>query len=75
MAQENVQANTQEKAQAKAEEKAACAMCGKPVDPAYKPFCSKRCANLDLGRWLKGAYVIAGETVDDESDPVLDDEN
>jgi endogenous inhibitor of DNA gyrase (YacG/DUF329 family) len=44
----------------------ACAMCGKPVDPAYKPFCSSRCANLDLHRWLKGAYVIAGEPVDDE---------
>ena len=39
-----------------------CSMCGKPVDPAYKPFCSKRCANLDLHRWLKGSYVIAGET-------------
>jgi endogenous inhibitor of DNA gyrase (YacG/DUF329 family) len=39
-----------------------CSMCGKPVDPAYKPFCSKRCANLDLHRWLKGSYVIAGQT-------------
>ena len=39
----------------------ACAICGKPVDPAYKPFCSKRCANLDLHRWLNGSYVIAGE--------------
>ena len=44
-----------------------CAICGKPVDPAYKPFCSKRCANVDLHRWLKGSYVIAGDKVD-ESD-------
>lgn len=47
----------------------ACAICGKPVDPACKPFCSKRCANLDLHRWLKGAYVIAGETFEDEPPP------
>ena len=37
-----------------------CAICGKPVVEAYKPFCSKRCANIDLGRWLKGSYAIAG---------------
>jgi endogenous inhibitor of DNA gyrase (YacG/DUF329 family) len=41
---------------------AACPVCGKPVDPARKPFCSKRCADVDLNRWLNGAYVIAGET-------------
>jgi endogenous inhibitor of DNA gyrase (YacG/DUF329 family) len=45
-----------------------CAICGKPVDPAYKPFCSKRCANVDLHRWLKGSYVIAGDKADDVSD-------
>ena len=42
-----------------------CAICGKPVVEAYKPFCSKRCANIDLGRWLKGSYAIAGEPVDE----------
>ena len=55
-----------------------CAICGKPVDPAYKPFCSKRCANLDLHRWLNGSYVIAGELADDASEeappPSHDDE-
>jgi endogenous inhibitor of DNA gyrase (YacG/DUF329 family) len=36
-----------------------CAVCAKkPVDPAYRPFCSKRCADIDLGRWLKGGYAI-----------------
>jgi hypothetical protein len=49
-----------------AKKQPACAMCGKPVDPAHKPFCSKRCANLDLHRWLKGAYVIAGEPIDED---------
>jgi endogenous inhibitor of DNA gyrase (YacG/DUF329 family) len=30
------------------------------MDPAYRPFCSKRCADVDLNRWLTGAYVIPG---------------
>jgi hypothetical protein len=38
-----------------------CPICGKPVQPAYRPFCSKRCADVDLQRWLSGAYVIPGE--------------
>jgi endogenous inhibitor of DNA gyrase (YacG/DUF329 family) len=39
---------------------AGCPICGKPVAPAFRPFCSSRCANVDLGRWLKGSYVIPG---------------
>lgn len=35
-----------------------CVLCGKPQDAAYRPFCSKRCADIDLGRWLKGSYSI-----------------
>jgi endogenous inhibitor of DNA gyrase (YacG/DUF329 family) len=38
----------------------ACPVCGKPRDPRYDPFCSKRCADVDLHRWLKGRYVIPG---------------
>ena len=38
-----------------------CAACGKPQVAAFKPFCSKRCADLDLGRWLKGSYAIPAE--------------
>jgi uncharacterized protein len=37
-----------------------CPICGKPREPRYTPFCSARCADIDLGRWLKGAYVIPG---------------
>ncbi len=37
-----------------------CSLCGKPQDPKFRPFCSKRCADLDLGRWLKGEYTIPG---------------
>ena len=35
-----------------------CPICGAPVDPKYRPFCSKHCADVDLGRWLKGVYVM-----------------
>ncbi len=37
-----------------------CAICGKPRDKRYDPFCSKRCADVDLHRWLSGAYVVPG---------------
>jgi endogenous inhibitor of DNA gyrase (YacG/DUF329 family) len=44
-----------------------CAICGKPADPRFKPFCSKRCADVDLNRWLSGVYVVpAAEAPDDE---------
>ena len=38
-----------------------CANCGRPQLAAYKPFCSKRCADVDLARWLKGSYAIPGK--------------
>lgn len=41
-----------------------CALCGKPVVEAYRPFCSKRCADIDLGRWLKGEYAVSGQPGD-----------
>ena len=37
-----------------------CALCGKPQDAKFRPFCSKRCADVDLNRWLKGNYAIPG---------------
>lgn len=43
-----------------------CPICGKPVDPAYKPFCSKRCADIDLNRWLSGVYAIPVKQDEDE---------
>jgi endogenous inhibitor of DNA gyrase (YacG/DUF329 family) len=35
-----------------------CPICGNPRDLDYRPFCSKRCADVDLGRWLTGRYAI-----------------
>jgi len=37
-----------------------CPTCGKPAAEEFKPFCSKRCADIDLNRWLKGGYIIPG---------------
>lgn len=37
-----------------------CPICARPPAPRYHPFCSKRCADVDLGRWLKGVYVLPG---------------
>ncbi len=35
-----------------------CPMCGAPGSVRYRPFCSKRCANRDLGLWFTGAYSV-----------------
>lgn len=49
-----------------------CVICGKPQDERFRPFCSKRCADVDLARWMKGIYAIPAEekvpdvTEDDE---------
>jgi endogenous inhibitor of DNA gyrase (YacG/DUF329 family) len=44
---------------------AKCPVCGRPPVSEYRPFCSRRCADLDLQRWLTGAYAIPA-TEDDE---------
>jgi hypothetical protein len=43
-----------------------CPICGKPMAEKYRPFCSARCADLDLHRWLTGAYAIPVTENDDE---------
>lgn len=47
-----------------------CPICGKPAAQKYRPFCSARCAQIDLGRWLKGNYRI--ETDEPPDDPDAD---
>lgn len=49
-----------------------CPTCGKPADPAVRPFCSKRCADVDLHRWLSGSYAIPA-VEDDELPDTGDD--
>ncbi len=46
---------------------AQCPICGMPGELAWRPFCSRRCSDADLGRWLSGSYALPGdpmETVD-----------
>ena len=47
---------------------AACPICGRPAVPGLRPFCSKRCADVDLSRWLGGVYRIeSGDRPDTDS--------
>ena len=46
---------------------AECPVCGKPAADQTNPFCSKRCADVDLYRWLKGGYAIPGAPADPAS--------
>jgi hypothetical protein len=54
----------------------ACPICKKPTDEAYRPFCSKRCADVDLQRWMVGSYAIPGSEPEEDDMPGdgLDDE-
>lgn len=52
---------------------ARCPVCAKPASEAARPFCSKRCADVDLNRWLVGGYAIpAADEPDPESEDVPD---
>ncbi len=43
-----------------------CVECRRaPVDPRCRPFCSERCRNLDLARWIDGSYRVAAEPAPD----------
>ena len=57
-----------------------CKICKKPVSERYKPFCSKRCTDVDLNRWLSAVYLVPGRDgeahivandVDPDKDPEL----
>jgi endogenous inhibitor of DNA gyrase (YacG/DUF329 family) len=49
-----------------------CAICGKPIVAAFRPFCSRRCADVDLNRWLSGVYAVP-VTEDEEEDERRDE--
>ena len=51
-------------------ESAKCPICGKPTAQQSRPFCSKRCADVDLNRWLSGVYTVpVVEEEDEDSTP------
>lgn len=56
-----------------------CPICKKEVEEAkYRPFCSKRCSDIDLGNWFNEKYTVAAEEMDEqeveELEKALDDE-
>jgi endogenous inhibitor of DNA gyrase (YacG/DUF329 family) len=42
-----------------------CPICEKETDPKVRPFCSKRCADVDLAKWLTGSYAIPSNDPED----------
>ena len=50
-----------------------CPMCRKPATLEMRPFCSKRCADVDLHRWLSGGYAIPAVETDEEADLETED--
>lgn len=53
---------------AKSEPAARCPLCDRPRDPHFRPFCSRRCRDQDLLRWLDGSYAIPAVDADDEAE-------
>ena len=47
-----------------------CPICTRPATPEFRPFCCRRCATVDLGRWLTQGYAIPDT---DEATPAPDD--
>jgi endogenous inhibitor of DNA gyrase (YacG/DUF329 family) len=43
-----------------------CPICGKPAEQKTRPFCSRRCADVDLHRWLTGAYAVPAVESDED---------
>lgn len=43
-----------------------CPTCGRDVDQRYRPFCSARCRDIDLGNWLDGVYRVPAVEVEDD---------
>ena len=52
-----------------------CPICGKPAEHLFRPFCSKRCKDVDLGRWFTERYTIPAEPTDDDEDAEIDTDN
>jgi len=53
----------------------ACPICDRETDRAYRPFCSRRCADIDLSKWLTGSYAVPSEEDEVSSDQLPDDQS
>ena len=45
-----------------------CPICGREAQARYKPFCSARCADIDLHRWLNESYRVPAKPDQDEAE-------
>jgi endogenous inhibitor of DNA gyrase (YacG/DUF329 family) len=45
-----------------------CPICGKPAADATRPFCSPRCRDVDLNRWLSARYIIPARDEEDDAE-------
>jgi hypothetical protein len=45
-----------------------CPICGKPAAQSVRPFCSRRCADVDLHRWLSGVYAAPAVEAEEDDD-------
>jgi uncharacterized protein len=50
-----------------------CPICSKDTDQKYRPFCSRRCADVDLGRWLTESYAIPASAVEEDDSAAVPD--
>jgi len=49
-------------------ERGKCPICGKPASERHRPFCSQRCATIDLARWITGDYRVPTDETPDQGD-------
>ena len=49
-----------------------CPICGEDTVKQFRPFCSKRCADIDLAKWLNGSYAVPSQREDDLDDEIPD---
>jgi endogenous inhibitor of DNA gyrase (YacG/DUF329 family) len=50
-----------------------CPICGRATEQRWRPFCSRRCADIDLGRWLGGDYAVPAVETDEDDEAALED--
>lgn len=47
-----------------------CPICANETEQKYRPFCSRRCADIDLAKWMSGTYAIPSETEEDAAEAI-----
>ncbi len=52
-----------------------CPICQEKTVSKYRPFCSKRCADLDLAKWLNGSYAVPSQREEDTEDAISEPED